>query len=90
MDYYTLNIFIMLILGFIIGYVMRRNHVRIKIDRYLVFSVIILLFLIGVNLGSNKDIIKNIMILGIQSFILAITSVIGSAIIAYMVSRYVK
>lgn len=90
MDYFTLNIFVMLGLGFITGYIIRHKHLRVKIDNYLVFSVIVLLFLIGINLGNNENVIKNIIVLGIQSFVLAITSIIGSAITAYVISRYVK
>jgi len=90
MDYLILNIFAMLGLGVITGYIMRYKHLHIKIDNYLIFSVVVLLFLIGVNLGNNENVIKNIAVLGVQSFVLAITSIIGSAIIAYVISRCVR
>ncbi len=90
MDYFTLNIFTILFLGIMVGYIIRRKHLSIKIDSYLVISVVILLFLIGMNLGSNGEIIQNLLILGIQSFMLAIASILGSALMAYIISRYVK
>ncbi|MGB9728336.1 MAG: LysO family transporter [Thermoprotei archaeon] len=90
MDYFTLSIIVILSLGFAVGHAMKHKHLQINVDKYLVFFVIVLLFLIGVSLGSSETIVQSLTILGLKSLALALASILGSAVVAYIITRYAK
>lgn len=80
--------FIIITLGFIIG---KYNLIPTIIKNHLNFfqslSLFILLTIMGYKIGSNPKIISNLYSLGIDSFFIAIFSMIGSFIITFLVFR---
>ncbi|MEM3832004.1 MAG: LysO family transporter [Thermoprotei archaeon] len=90
MDYFVLNIIMILFLGFVVGRIMRHAHLQINADKYLIFFVAALLFLIGVKLGNSEMVIQSLTLLGLESLVLALVSILGSAIVAYIITRYIK
>ena len=80
-------LFIVLISGITIGYFLRKN----KIEKFLNFStnisIFLLHFFIGVSVGSNEIIIRNLGKIGFDAFILTIAAVIGTVLISFIVYK---
>lgn len=73
-----------MVLGIGIGLFIGNKPKIIKIIGTLTsFSIFLLLFLLGIGVGSNNKIINNLHTIGIQAFILTIGAVLGSLICAY-------
>ncbi len=69
-----------------IGYLIRNKSTLIKINSQLTITTIyLLLFLLGISVGLNDKIIKNIDTIGLQAIIITIGAVLGSLICAYVI-----
>jgi uncharacterized transporter YbjL len=80
----------LLIGSMILGYFLQ-NHLNEKLlNQLLLFSIYLLLFLMGVNIGSNEQLIKNLSSLGWQALLLTIGAVIGSIIAAKILFYFWK
>jgi uncharacterized membrane protein YbjE (DUF340 family) len=82
------TIFISLGVGIFLGFsnklpkkVIRHN------DQITFYGVVALLFIMGISIGMNKEIVKNIQVLGLQSLVFAFFGVLGSVIVVFMVSK---
>ena len=74
--------------GIFIGYLLRKHKKLVKpVDKITMFSIYLLLFLIGVSIGSNKEIITNIGSLGIIAVILSSGAIIGSILLSVPVYK---
>jgi len=75
--------------GIISGYILKNRTNIIKIsDKLLTWSIYLLLFLLGISVGSNQKIISNFDKIGFQAIILSIAGVIGSIVIAFFVYKF--
>jgi len=75
--------------GIISGYFLKDHTNFIKIsDKLLSWSIYLLLFLLGISVGSNQEIISNFDKIGFQAIILSIAGVIGSIVIAFFVYKF--
>ncbi|MBN2598173.1 LysO family transporter [Labilibaculum sp.] len=73
-----------MILGIGIGLLIGNRPKIIKVIGVLTsFSIFLLLFLLGIGVGTNNQIINNLHSIGIQALILTIGAVLGSLICAY-------
>ena len=82
------TVIICLILGGLLGYIIReKKNVLKHLDKITFWSVLALLFLLGFSVGRNPVIIKNLHNLGFQALILSIAAVIGSAIFSFIVYK---
>ncbi|PCH67415.1 MAG: DUF340 domain-containing protein [Bacteroidales bacterium] len=73
-----------MILGIGIGLIIGNKPKIIKIIGALTsFSIFLLLFILGIGVGTNDKIINNLHSIGIQALILTIGAVLGSLICAY-------
>ena len=69
--------------GILIGYLLRKHKKLIKpVDKITMLSIFLLLFLIGVSIGSNKEIISNLGSLGIIAVLLSSGAIIGSILLS--------
>ena len=83
-------LFLLLIVGFIIGWTLRKKIFCIKIFKeILIYTIYILLFTIGMSVGKNSNIIKNIYVLGFDALIISIFGVLGSISIAFLVYKFI-
>ncbi|MEM2154276.1 MAG: LysO family transporter [Nitrososphaeria archaeon] len=81
---------ITLFIGIIIGLILKKlglQDVRQKLDKLLSIVVVVLLFVMGLTLGSDNNIIYNLMLLGYNSLILASLIFLGSIIFSYIFRR---
>lgn len=75
--------------GIAVGYLARKcSFVRIT-GKLISVTIFLLLFLLGVAVGTNKEIVNNFSVLGGQAFAVSSATVLGSVICAWIVYRFV-
>lgn len=78
-----------MILGTVIGYIFRSNKLG-NISKIITFIIWVLLFLLGVEVGTNPDIIAGLGTIGVEALIITVAAVLGSALVALLLWRYIK
>lgn len=73
----------LMFIGMLFGLLMRKQRLS-GIHRIITLLIWLLLFLLGVEVGSNEKIIKGIHSLGLEAFILTIGGLLGSVIAAWV------
>lgn len=68
--------------GMCIGFLLRRQQFS-WIHRVITTLIWILLFLLGVEVGGNRQIIEGLATLGLEAFSITIAAVIGSCMVAW-------
>ena len=68
----------LMILGIIIGYGLRRISFLRKVEVSISYTVFLLLFVLGVTIGSNRLIVDNLFSFGWQAALLALSATVGS------------
>ncbi len=78
------TVIIIMITGMAVGYLLRERHNLAKhVDRIVTWSIFLLLFLLGVSVGTNETILANIDSILVSVIVLTIGAVLGSVIIAH-------
>jgi uncharacterized membrane protein YbjE (DUF340 family) len=78
-----------LIIGLLLGILLRRRKVLLKYSAKISgWSVYLLLFLLGIEVGTNDTIMHNLGSLGAQAIILTIGGISGSIVLSFIVYRY--
>jgi uncharacterized membrane protein YbjE (DUF340 family) len=75
--------------GVIFGYLMRRHRLT-HISRLTTGFIWVLLFVLGIEVGSNPNIMKSLHTLGFESLFIAVMSTMGSVIAAMLLWKSVK
>ena len=75
--------------GIIFGYLMRRHRLT-HISRLTTGFIWVLLFVLGIEVGSNPNIMKSLHTLGFESLLIAVMSTMGSVIAAMLLWKSVK
>lgn len=76
-----------MILGIISGYIFRRVEFLQKVEKSISVTILVMLFMLGLSVSSNKLIIKNLGEFGSQAIILAILSLTGSILITTLIIK---
>ncbi len=72
--------------GIGLGYVLRQKKQLVKQFNRSTFGIILLLlFVLGISVGSNQDLMGNISTLGLRGLQLALVSLLGSVLMAWLV-----
>jgi uncharacterized membrane protein YbjE (DUF340 family) len=75
--------------GIGIGYLMRRQSLT-WINQAITALIWLLLFLLGIEVGHNEQIIRSLPTLGIEAFAIAIACTLSSCIAAWSLWKYVN
>ena len=67
------------------GYVLRNWNILQKTEKTISLTIFLLLFILGVSIGSNSLIVNNLGKFGWQAIVLAVSGVLGSLIAARLV-----
>ena len=67
-----------MLLGIAIGYLFRHSKTTQKTEKTISLTIISLLFILGMSIGSNPDIVNNLFSYGSQAALLAIFGLGGS------------
>ena len=73
-----------LIIGLLIGTCCRKFSPFKRLDTSISATIWIMLFVFGVSIGSNQELVNNVGNIGLQAFILAFCGVAGSVLAARM------
>ena len=71
--------------GIALGYLFRKKAILQKLGKPINYTIYLLLFLLGVSVGGNKEIINNLPSLGGQALLLAFAGTLGSVLAAWVV-----
>lgn len=82
-----LNVLLCLIGGIIAGYLLRKKSFTQRLDKPIFYTIILLLFLLGISVGSNKEIIEGISTLGAHAIIMGASTALGSVLMAGLFYR---
>lgn len=80
-----LSIIITMIAGVLIGYLFRNVQFLQKTEKSISYTIFLMLFILGISVGSNDLIINNIARFGWQAFVLASFGCLGSIIASWIV-----
>lgn len=69
--------------GIAVGYLLRRVALLQKIGKPISYTILLLLFLLGISVGSNEAIMNNLTRLGGQALLLAVAGTVGSVLAAW-------
>ncbi len=73
-------------LGMIIGVSIRHKKKVIKqVNKLVTISVYLLLFLLGISVGLNDELVSNLDTLGVHALIITLMAVLGSVLLASLV-----
>ena len=75
--------------GIGLGYLMRRQSLP-WINKIITALIWLLLFLLGIEVGQNEQIIRSLPTLGIEAFSIAIVCVLGSCISAWALWKHIN
>lgn len=74
--------------GIVVGYLFRKLEVLQKIGKPISYTILLLLFLLGISVGSNEAIVNNLTALGGQAFLIALAGTTGSVLAAWGVYHF--
>lgn len=74
--------------GVAVGYLFRNIAWLQKTEKSISLTIILLLFLLGISVGSNQLIVNNLATFGGQAAILALSATCGSILASWMVLRF--
>lgn len=72
-----------MILGIATGFLFRKKELK-WIQKVITVLIWILLFILGIEVGSNKNIIENLHTLGLEALIISAACVLGSCLLAWL------
>lgn len=70
------------------GYLLRKVEILQRIGKPISYTILLLLFLLGISVGANDAIMSNLATLGGQAFILAFAGTLGSVLAAWAVYHF--
>lgn len=73
-------------LGIALGYFFRKKAKLQKLGKPISYTIYMLLFFLGVSVGGNDEIIRNLPTLGGQALLLAFAGTLGSVLAAWGIS----
>ena len=75
--------------GIAVGYMLRNKNTRI-VSRIITVLIWLLLFLLGIEVGSNPRIVGGMQTLGIEALLLTIGGAVGTTLCAWLLWIYVS
>lgn len=79
----------LMIIGMLAGYLLR-NHRLACMPRVINVLIWALLFLLGVEVGSNRRIVQGLWTLGIEAVVISVLCTLGSCVAAWILWRVIS
>lgn len=71
--------------GIVLGYFLRNKTLLIKVnDKLIMWAIYLLLFILGVAIGTNETIMKSLPTLGLKALAITFGGVAGSILLAWI------
>jgi uncharacterized membrane protein YbjE (DUF340 family) len=78
------TVLLLMLLGMVLGYLIRNRQKAVKlIERLINWAIYLLLLLLGISVGANQTIMKNLATLGVTALALTLGAMAGSVGLAY-------
>ena len=75
-------------LGIVLGYLIRNRKLWVRLaDKLTMWAIYLLLFLLGIAIGTNEVIVKNLPTLGLKALLISMGGVLGSVLVAWLAYR---
>ncbi len=74
--------------GISLGYLFRHKSILQNTEKTISMTIFLLLFIMGVTIGSNKELIGNLGNFGWQAAVISVSATCGSVLAAWMVMRF--
>lgn len=82
-------IILILIISICVGLLLQNFRFLRHIERSATWTVWLLIFVFGISLGSNEEIVNDFAYFGLTAFLIALAGVIGSAFAAWGVGKLI-
>lgn len=76
----------LMLTGILLGYLLRKRDLK-KIHQIITLLIWLLLFILGIEVGSNEQIIKGLHTIGLEAVILTLGGTLGGVIAAWALWR---
>ena len=76
----------LMLTGMLLGYLLRKRDLK-KIHQIITLLIWLLLFILGIEVGSNEQIVKGLHTIGLEAVILTLGGTLGSIIAAWALWR---
>ncbi len=81
-----LSVFIIMLLGIGAGYLLRDRYCARKVvGKLILLFIFLLLFFLGISVGSNEQVIRNFPVLGLQALLITSGALAGSILLSWFV-----
>lgn len=80
------TIIALMLAGILLGYLLRSKRLR-GIDKAITMLIWVLLFILGIEVGGNEQVVKGLHTIWLESTILSIGATLGSLIAAWVLWR---
>ena len=85
-----LTVIIIMTAGIVTGYFFRKKDKIIKVlNKSLLWIIFLLLFFMGVSVGSNNEVMNNLNTIGVRGLQLAIVTILGSVTLSWVLYQFV-
>ena len=84
-----LTVVVIMFCGIAVGYMLRNKNTHI-VSRIITVLIWLLLFLLGIEVGSNPRIVMGMQTLGIEAMLLTIGGAVGTTLCAWLLWIYVS
>ena len=74
--------------GISLGYLFRHKNFLQNTEKTISMTIILLLFIMGVTIGSNEELIRNLGNFGWQAAVIAFLATCGSVLSAWLVMKF--
>ncbi|MEA5127578.1 MAG: LysO family transporter [Proteiniphilum sp.] len=78
-----------MVLGGILGYLFRKREFR-NISKIITLLIWILLFILGLEVGGNPEILSGLTNIGMEALIITLAAVLGSAMAAFLLWKHIN
>lgn len=75
-------------LGVGLGFLLKKAPRLKRISKTITYTIYLLLFLLGISVGADREIVGSLATLGLQALVLAAAGSLGSALAAWGVYRW--
>ncbi len=84
-----IKVILFFVIGSILGYMLRKRVLFVKaIDKVVELYIYFFLFLLGISIGVNDEVMKQMDRLGFNAAVISIAGMIGSAAVSYLVYTF--
>ncbi len=78
-----------MIFGTVVGYIFRKKKLE-RVSKIITVIIWALLFLLGIEVGTNPEIIAGLGSIGVEALIITIAAVLGSATMTLLLWKYIN